>query len=93
MAQEFGLALLFMDSHGVSPEVVHRSEMGLLILGWPKSLFRFLHTILQKNPNELFGQPKSVYMDFLKNLPANMGDMGLFPGSGRSTGEKNSNSL
>ena len=33
------------------------------------------------------------YMDFLKNLPANMGDMGLIPGSGRSTGEKNSNSL
>jgi len=61
VAQEFGLALLFMDSHGVSPEVVHRSEMGLLILGWPKNLFRFLHTILQKNPNELFGQPSVLY--------------------------------
>ena len=57
MAQVFGLGLLFMDSHGVSPEAVHRSEMGSLMLGWPKNLFGFLHTILRKNPGELFGQP------------------------------------
>jgi len=28
-------------------------------LGWPKSLFEFFHYILQKNPNELFGQANS----------------------------------
>ena len=27
------------------------------VLGWPKISFRFFHNILQKNPNELFGQP------------------------------------
>ena len=32
----------------------------LLILGWPKSSFEFFHTILQKNPNELFGQLNNV---------------------------------
>ena len=25
-------------------------------LGWPKNSSRFFHNILQKNPNELFGQ-------------------------------------
>ena len=29
-----------------------------IILGWPKSSFGFFCNILQKNPNELFGQPK-----------------------------------
>ena len=33
------------------------------------------------------------YMDFLKNLPANMGDMGLIPGSERSPSEGNGNLL
>lgn len=28
-----------------------------LILGWPKSSFKFFRNILWKNPNELFGQP------------------------------------
>ena len=31
-------------------------ERYMQILGWPKSLFGFSHTILRKNPNELFGQ-------------------------------------
>ena len=26
-------------------------------MDWPKSLFGFFHKMLQKNPNELFGQP------------------------------------
>ena len=29
------------------------------VLGWPKSSFRFFHTILQKNPNEIFDQPNT----------------------------------
>ena len=28
-----------------------------LMLGWPKSSFGFFHNILQKNLNELSGQP------------------------------------
>ena len=27
--------------------------------GWPKSLFGFFHNILQKNANDLFGQPNT----------------------------------
>ena len=27
-----------------------------LILGWPKSSFRFYHAMAMKNPSELFGQ-------------------------------------
>ena len=40
------------------------------VLSWPKSSFRFFHTILQKNPNELFGQhnilsdARSLYLFF-----------------------------
>ena len=30
------------------------------ILGWTKSLFRFVHKMLQKNWNELFGQPNII---------------------------------
>ena len=33
-----------------------------ILLGWPKILFHFFRNILQKNPNELFGQP-SIYYD------------------------------
>ena len=32
-------------------------ECSTEILGWPKSSFRFFHKMLQKNRNELFGQP------------------------------------
>ena len=31
---------------------------------WPKSLFRFLHSILQKIPNELSGQPNICILFF-----------------------------
>ena len=31
-----------------------------MVLGGPKSSFRFFHTILQKNPNELFRQPNTL---------------------------------
>ena len=31
------------------------------LLGWPKSLFGFFHKILQKNPNEVFGQPNKIW--------------------------------
>ena len=30
-----------------------------LVWGWPKSLFRFFHEMVQKNLNKLFGQPKT----------------------------------
>ena len=30
-----------------------------VVLGWPKSSFRFFCNISQKNPNELFGQPNT----------------------------------
>ena len=42
-------------------------ELGIsrckLLLGWSKSSYRFLGKILQKNPNELFGQPNIYRMD------------------------------
>ena len=31
------------------------------LLGWPKYSFRFLHKIVWKNPNELFGQPNTLW--------------------------------
>ena len=34
-----------------------------LLPGWPQSSFRFLRKILQKNPNELCGQPNIYRMD------------------------------
>ena len=47
------------------------------ILGWTKSLFQFFHNSLQKNPNELFGQPNirlhipsSVLKKFQDRSPA-----------------------
>ena len=39
----------------------------LYLLGWPKSLFGFFHNILEKNPNELFGQTNN-YSEKFKNL-------------------------
>ena len=40
------------------------------ILGWPKSSFKVFHKMLQKNPNEPFGQPShcSVMSDSLQPL-------------------------
>ena len=35
----------------------------------------------------------SLVAQLVKNLPANTGDMGLIPGSGRSPGEGNANPL
>ena len=45
--------------------------------------------------NMLFLDPKqaSLTAHQVKNLPANAGDMGSIPGSGRSPGEKNGNPL
>ena len=34
------------------------------ILDWPKSSFRFIHTIVQRNPNELFGQSNIGTLSF-----------------------------
>ena len=31
------------------------------ILGWQKSLCGFFHMMLLKNPNELFGQPNTLF--------------------------------
>ena len=41
-------------------------KVGILILGWPKSSFGFFHYMVQKNPNELFGQPNSIYRVIVK---------------------------
>ena len=35
-------------------------EKAEFLSGWPKSLFRFSHNILQKNLNKLFGQPSVI---------------------------------
>ena len=50
-----------MRSHKQEPDCIHpNGRLGAhLILGWPKGLFGFFHNILQKNPNELFGQPNN----------------------------------
>ena len=37
-----------------------------IILGWPKSSFGFFCNILQKNPNELFGQPNINILPYIK---------------------------
>ena len=36
------------------------------VLHWPKSLFQFLHNILQKIPNELSGYPNICFLFFWK---------------------------
>ena len=61
-------------------------------LGWPKSLFGFFCTILQKNPNDFFGQPNRFLRGFPgssvgKESTCNAGDTSLIPGLGRSPGE------
>ena len=33
----------------------------LYLLAWPKGSFGFFHKILQKNLNELFGQPNNYF--------------------------------
>ena len=38
------------------------------VLGWPKGSFMFFHSIVQKNPNELSGQPKVVVEVWFSNL-------------------------
>ena len=38
------------------------------VVNWPKSAFGFFHKVLQKNPNKLFGWPKTqipCFLDFL----------------------------
>ena len=61
------------------------SEKQLYIHGLDQSVC--FHNILQENLNELFDQP-NVSEGFpggsvVENLPANAGDAGLSPGSGR----------
>ena len=61
-------------------------------LGWPKSLFGFFCTILQKNPNDFFGQPNRFLRGFPgssvgKESTCNAGDTSSIPGLGRSPGE------
>ena len=54
-------------------------------------MFRFFPKTLWKNLNELLGQPNTGAV--VKNPPANEGDLGLIPGSGRSPGVGNGNPL
>ena len=42
---------------GFSESEMPSSLSDQLMLGWPKCSFRFFHKMLQKKPNELFGQP------------------------------------
>ena len=37
----------------------------VVILGWPKSSFRFFHKMLEKNPNKLSGQCNILILSFL----------------------------
>ena len=42
---------------------MYKSKNNMEVLGWPKSLVGFFRKMLQKNPNELFGQPNSCLVD------------------------------
>ena len=47
-------------------------QINILLLGWPKSSLGFFSSILQKNPNELFGQPNIyclINMQFTFKFP------------------------
>ena len=82
------------------PNTLESLTLSRNILGWPRGLFRFSHKMLQKNPNEHFGQPdiklKSPEQQasrVAKESACNVGDRGSIPGLGRSPGEGNSNPL
>ena len=60
--------------------------------------FGFFCMILQKNPNDFFGQPSRFLRDFPgssvgKESSCNAGDTGSIPGSRRSPGKRNDNTL
>ena len=50
---------LFVTSLPTSALTPSPNSRPQIILGWPKSSFRFFHTILRKKSHELFGQPNS----------------------------------
>ena len=52
-------------------------------------VYSFIHSF--NSFNESIGA--SLVAQMVKNLPANAGDLGLIPGSGRSPGEGNGNQL
>ena len=39
--------------------LMSQNRIHKMLLGWPKSSLGFFHEMLQKNPNELFGQHSS----------------------------------
>ena len=74
------------------------AERALLL---EKSLWEFAsvaHCVAELIPILITTAPPPIFRDFpggslVKNLPANAGDAGLIPGSGRSAGEGNDNPL
>ena len=42
------------------------------ILGWPVSFFRSFHYLIWKNPNELIGQPSTLWVFFFIKFFANV---------------------
>ena len=54
-AQESSIAQLGGNGGRVVERFIQENTLRGLIRGWPKSLFILFHTILQKNPNALFG--------------------------------------
>ena len=74
------------------------AERALLL---EKSLWEFpsvAHCVAEHIPILITTVPPPIFRDFpggsrVKNLPANAGDAGLIPGSGRSSGGGNSNPL
>ena len=72
------------------------AERALLL---EKSLWEFpsvAHCVAEHIPILITTVPPPIFRDFpggsrVKNLPANAGDAGLIPGSGRSAGEGNGN--
>ena len=47
----------------IGRQVVYHQATKEVCIGWPKSLFGFFHKMLQKNPNDLFGQPNKSYLN------------------------------
>ena len=47
---------------------VQQSDSATHVVSWPKSAFGFFHEVLQKNPNKLFGRPKTQIPSFLDFL-------------------------
>ena len=97
-----GLTVFRSGSSGMSSGSVHPSTSGSASLGWPPpqgtpaplgSLSPSSSSAAEENCLLSSMQRPSLVAQTVKNLLCNVGDLGLIPGSERSSGEGNGNPL